>query len=204
MAGCCLVDILPCAFRGVDHIYIYMLTGKNFTYNFRALRLLVETVIQNTVQEANDNDDVISRLQYHAICSTTANVWAVGLIKPIFLITIFLPCLALPCLALPWSLSSTRSRRGASWRTSPSALSSPAGYVPWLESLRRVSRSTPRCCQSSYFSVCHFFACLRLFPIVSLWLGRPILSLPIPFQFSPLYSCQMLFWNQEQFHWVPL
>ena len=81
--------------------YIYMLTGNNFTYHFRALRLLVETVIQNTVQEANDDDDVISRLQYHAICSTTANVWAVGLIKPIFLITIFLHCLALPCLTLP-------------------------------------------------------------------------------------------------------
>ena len=47
MAGNGLVDSIPCAFRGVDH----MLTGKNFTYNVRALRLLVETVIQNTVQK---------------------------------------------------------------------------------------------------------------------------------------------------------
>ena len=78
-------------FCGVDH----MLTGKNFTYNFRALRLLVEAVIQNTVQEANYDDDLISRLQYHATSSTTANVWAVGLIKPVFLIMVFLPCLAL-------------------------------------------------------------------------------------------------------------
>ena len=48
--------------------------------NVRALRLLVETVIQNTVQEANDDDDLISRLQYHATSSTTTNVWADGLI----------------------------------------------------------------------------------------------------------------------------
>ena len=87
MAGNGLVDIMPCAFRGVDH----MLTGKNFTYNFRALRLLVETVIQNTVQEAND--DIISRLQYHATGSTTINVWADGLIRQVFLVMIFLPCL---------------------------------------------------------------------------------------------------------------
>ena len=92
MAGGGLVDILPCAFRGVDH----MLSGNNFTYNFRALRLLAETVIQNTVQEANDDDDdLISRLQYHATSSTTANFWAVGLIKPVFLIMIFLLCLDL-------------------------------------------------------------------------------------------------------------
>ena len=91
MAGNCLVDILPCVFRGVDH----MLTGNNCTHNFRALRLLVETVIQNTVQEANGDDDLISRLQYHATSSTTANVRAVGLINPVFLIIILLSCLAL-------------------------------------------------------------------------------------------------------------
>ena len=90
-AGSGLVDILPCAFRGVDH----MLTGKKFTYNVRALRILVDTVILNTVQETNDDDDLISRFQYHATSSTTANVRAVGLIKPEFLIMIFLPCLAL-------------------------------------------------------------------------------------------------------------
>ena len=71
-----------------------MLTGKNFTYNVRALRLLVETVIQNTVQKANDDDDLISRLQYHATSSTTTNVGADGLIRQIFLVMIFLPRLA--------------------------------------------------------------------------------------------------------------
>ena len=94
MAGSGLVDILPCAFRGVDH----MLTGNTFTYNFRALRLLVETDIQNIVQETNDDDDdddaLISRLRYHATSSTTASVRAV-LIKPVFLIMIFLPFLTL-------------------------------------------------------------------------------------------------------------
>ena len=47
MAGSGLVDILSCVFRGVDH----MLTWKNFAYNFRALKLLAETVTVNTVQE---------------------------------------------------------------------------------------------------------------------------------------------------------
>ena len=80
------------------------------------------------------------------------------------------------CLALPWSLSSARSRRGASWWTSSSVLSTPAGCVPWPESQRRICRSTLRCYHSSSFSACPFFDCLRLFPVVLLWIGRPILS----------------------------
>ena len=80
------------------------------------------------------------------------------------------------CLALPWCLSSARSLRGTSLWTSLPALSNPAGCVSWLVSLRRICRSTWRCCQSISFSVCPFFDCLRLFPVVSLWLGRPILS----------------------------
>ena len=76
----------------------------------------------------------------------------------------------LPC--LPWSLSSARSCRGASWRTSSSAFSTPAGCVTWLVSLRRMCRSAPRCCQSSSSSAYPLFACLRLFPEVS-FLFRP-------------------------------
>ena len=57
MAECGLVDIMSCAFGGVDHRF----TGNKYPQNFRALRLLVETVIQNTVQEANDDDDKIQR-----------------------------------------------------------------------------------------------------------------------------------------------
>ena len=49
-----------------------MLTGKNASHLFRALRLLVEIVIHITVQEDNDDDDLISRLQYHVTSSTTA------------------------------------------------------------------------------------------------------------------------------------
>ena len=54
-----LVDIMSCAFRGVDH----MVAGKNFTHNFRVLRLRVGTVIHNTVHETNGDDDLISHLQ---------------------------------------------------------------------------------------------------------------------------------------------
>ena len=45
------------------------LIGLNPIYS-TILRLLVETVIQNTIQEANDDDgDLISRLRYHATSS---------------------------------------------------------------------------------------------------------------------------------------
>ena len=71
-------------------VSIIMLTENNFTHNFRALRLLVETVIQNSVQKANDDDDdLISRLRYHGTSSATAEFWADGLIKPVFLVMIF-------------------------------------------------------------------------------------------------------------------
>ena len=58
---------------------------------------------------------------------------------------------------------------GASWWTSSSVLSTPAGCVPSPESQRRICRSTLRCYHSSSFSACPFFDCLRLFPVVLLW-----------------------------------
>ena len=54
-----------------------------------------------------------------------------------------------------------RSRRGASWWTSSSALFTPVGCVPWPESQRRSCRSTPRCMLS-----------------VHLFFGLPLLRLP--------------------------
>ena len=61
MAESGLVDILSCAFGDVDHMF----TGNKCPHNFRALRLLVDTVIQNTAQEANDDDDKIQRKKIH-------------------------------------------------------------------------------------------------------------------------------------------
>ena len=55
------VDILSFAFGCVDHMF----TGNKCPQNVRALRLLVETVIQNTVQEANGDDDKIQRKKKH-------------------------------------------------------------------------------------------------------------------------------------------
>ena len=168
MARSGLVDILPCAFRGVDH----MLTGNNFTYNFHAMRLLVETVIHYNVQEANYDDDLISRLQHHATSSTTANVWAVGLIKPVFLIMICLSCLG------PLAPQGVvGARHGLPHQLSPllpvvcqglSFCEGFAGPVRYVVSppLFRHTPSSPA------------FDCLRLFPVVPLSLGRPILSSP--------------------------
>ena len=66
-----------------------MLTRKKFPQNCRALRLLLETVTQNTVQKANDDDDLISCLECHARSSRTAKLWVDRLIKPLFLIMLF-------------------------------------------------------------------------------------------------------------------
>ena len=54
MAESDLVDIMLCYCGGVDH----MLTENKCPQNFHPLRQLVETVIQ----EANDDDDLTSRL----------------------------------------------------------------------------------------------------------------------------------------------
>ena len=70
MAEGVLVDILSCAFGGVDH----MMTGKKYPHNFRSLRLLVEAVIEKTVQETNDDDDLMSCLECHARSSRTAKL----------------------------------------------------------------------------------------------------------------------------------
>ena len=72
-------------------VSIIMLTEKNFTHNFPALRLLVETVIQNTVQEANDDDnDLISRLRYHMLqAAQPQSSGQMDLIKPAFLAMTF-------------------------------------------------------------------------------------------------------------------
>ena len=74
MAESGLVDILSCAFGGVDHT----MTGKTYPQNFRALRLLVEAVFE-TVQETNDDDDLMSCLECHARSSRTAKLWVDGL-----------------------------------------------------------------------------------------------------------------------------
>ena len=62
MAESGLVDILSCAFGGVDHMF----TGNKRPHNVCALRLLVYTVIRNTIHEANGDVDMISCLESHA------------------------------------------------------------------------------------------------------------------------------------------
>ena len=61
MAESGLVDILSCAFGGVDHMF----TGNKCPHNVCALRPLVYTVIRNTIHEANGDVDMISCLESH-------------------------------------------------------------------------------------------------------------------------------------------
>ena len=50
------------------------------------------------------------------------------------------------------------------------------GFAGPLPDEEEEERLFAKCWQSTSFSAYPFFACLRLFPEVSLWLGRPILS----------------------------
>ena len=82
-------DIKRAAATFVQFVAHSMANIKYFTHTFRVLRLLVETVIHNTVHEANDDADLISHLQYCARSSKTAKFWAGGLMNPVFLMMIF-------------------------------------------------------------------------------------------------------------------
>ena len=68
MAESGLADILSCVFDGIEH----MLARKKCPQNFRILRLVVETIVEDIIQEADDDYDLMSRLEDCAKKSRTA------------------------------------------------------------------------------------------------------------------------------------
>ena len=71
MADTGLSKVMECAFGGVAH----MLNGKRFPQNFRALRMVVEELLRNMVQEIDDPNDLMSTLQDKAAESKTTKLW---------------------------------------------------------------------------------------------------------------------------------
>ena len=83
-------------------------------------------------------------------------------------------------LPLPWSLSSARSRIGARHDGLPRQFSQPLHScqlcaMAWVSAKDLPVHSAMLLVYTSS-SACHFFDCLRMFPEVSPWLGRLILS----------------------------
>ena len=62
---------MECAFGGVAN----MLTGKKFPQNYRALRLVMEELLRQVLQETGDRNELIIILEARACESRTTKVW---------------------------------------------------------------------------------------------------------------------------------
>ena len=62
-----------------------MLTGKNFTQNTRALRIVVEQVLHQILCEVNTFDECMQELKARVSKSRTAKHWVENLILPVLL-----------------------------------------------------------------------------------------------------------------------
>lgn len=83
-----LADIMSAAFAGVHQ----MLIGKKFPMCMRALRMVVEVILEPTI---NDHsllcyDTFLSDLEIWAECSKTCRLWLDCLIKPVFLMMAYI------------------------------------------------------------------------------------------------------------------
>ena len=80
-----LEEILQSAFGGVPK----MLSGKRFPQNVRALRMVVEELLRETLSNDEGQDDPMERLDTQAALSTTTKLWVDNLIKPVLIMMIF-------------------------------------------------------------------------------------------------------------------
>ena len=80
-----LSEILQTAFGCVPK----MLTGKTFSQNMRALRMVVEELLSSIMVTNEDYEQLMSILNDKANKSRTAKLWTDNLIKPVFLMMIF-------------------------------------------------------------------------------------------------------------------
>ena len=77
---------MKAAFGGVTK----MLTGKNFPPNTRALGIVVEQVLHQTLCEVNTFDELMQELKARASKSRTAKHWVENLILLVLLMLIFI------------------------------------------------------------------------------------------------------------------
>ena len=66
-----------------------MLLGKNFPQNTRALRIVVEEILNPLVKESTSFDNLMDLLKDKSQQSRTAKLWVECLIKPVFLMMMF-------------------------------------------------------------------------------------------------------------------
>ena len=74
-----LEDLLKSAFGGVDK----MLSGKNFPQNFRALRMVVEAILGDSIGEMINDGELMEFLEHASQESRTSKLWIDNLIKPV-------------------------------------------------------------------------------------------------------------------------
>ena len=86
MADTALQEILQVAFGGVPK----MLAGKTFPQNIRALRLVTEELLRETILNSEENIDLITHLDGIATQSRTFKLWIDNLIKPVLLMMMFI------------------------------------------------------------------------------------------------------------------
>ncbi|KAK3880168.1 hypothetical protein Pcinc_011069 [Petrolisthes cinctipes] len=85
MSNSGLENIMKAAFGGVTK----MLTGKNYPQNTRALRLVVEEVLRDTLSSLSSYQELFDELSMKAEASRTTKHWVNNLILPVFLMMIF-------------------------------------------------------------------------------------------------------------------
>jgi hypothetical protein len=73
------------AFDGVAK----MLTGKKYPQNTRALRLVVEEILRDTLDLVNSYHELLDKLFNMVEASRTLKYWVNNLILPVFLLMIF-------------------------------------------------------------------------------------------------------------------
>ena len=87
MAGSGLSEILSSTFAGVSK----MLTGKKFTQNVRAMRLVSEELLRNIINRGDvmSMEDLLAHLDAAARKSKTSKLWVDCFIKPVFLMMLY-------------------------------------------------------------------------------------------------------------------
>ena len=81
-----LEELMQSTFGGVPK----MLTGKKFPQNARALRMVVEVVLKEIIQNTDTHNDLMAVLEERASRSRTTKMWLDNLIKPVMIMMTFI------------------------------------------------------------------------------------------------------------------
>lgn len=85
MANFGLKDIMKTAFTGVPK----MLIGKKYPENCRALRMIMEVLLGDILNDVNSYDEMIEILEERATRSRTTKIWLDSFIKPVLLLMMY-------------------------------------------------------------------------------------------------------------------